>query len=433
MLSGAANDRPIHKNEWVSMNSPLSPADIAPASPGTSSHRQEKFIVQIVGAVACAHLLNDLIQAVLPAVYPMLKDKYALTFTEIGWLGMVYQLSASLLQPWIGFYTDKHPKPYLLPMGMFVTLIGTGLLASATSYASLLLSSAVIGIGSATFHPEASRVARMASGGRFGTAQSAFQVGGNSGTAIGPLVASAIVLPLGQIAIGWLAVPALAAIWILLFVARWRVHHPQAQPLARSAGTTSRYSRATIIRALAVVALLLFAKFIYISAFTNYFIFYLMERFGLTARDAQLYLFCFLAAVAAGTFVGGPVGDRIGRKAVIWISFLGVVPFALLFPHATLFWTAILAIAIGLILSSAFAALVVYAQEIVPSRIGMVSGIMFGLMFGIGGIGAAGLGTLADIHGIEWVYRVCAWLPLLGLSTALLPASHEPTGYAQCR
>ncbi len=399
-------------------------ATVPPVAPQPDLQPQ-KLVVQIVGAVALAHLLNDLIQAVLPAIFPMLKDKYHLSFAQIGWVALVYQFTASLLQPWVGLYTDKRPLPWLLPLGMVATLIGIVLLAMANSYNALLLSAAVVGVGSAAFHPEASRVARMASGGRFGTAQSAFQVGGNTGSAIGPLVASAIILPIGQMAVGWLVLVAIAAIWVLYFVTRWRLTHAPAQAVAGGADKTSPYDRATIIRALSVIAVLMFAKFIYIGAFTNYFTFYLIERFDLTARESQFYLFCFLAAVAAGTFAGGPVGDRIGRKAVIWVSFLSVAPFALMLPHANLFWTAALAIVIGLVMSSAFAALVVYAQEIIPGRVGMVSGVMFGLMFGIGGAGAAGLGVLADTYGIVWVYQLCAFLPLLGLVTALLPSSRR--------
>lgn len=405
----------------ATLNSPIAAAPSSPAP-----HQGQAFVLQIVGAVALAHLLNDLIQAILPAIFPMLKAKYALSFTQIGWITLVYQFTASLLQPWIGLYTDKHPKPWLLPTGMVATLIGISYLAVSTSYTTILIASAIIGVGSATFHPEASRVARMASGGRFGTAQSTFQVGGNTGSALGPLVASAVILPFGQTAVGWLALAAIAAIWVLFFVTRWRLHHPQARAAAASAaGRGSPYSRAAVIRALTVIGVLMFAKFIYIGAFTNYFTFYLMERFHLSAQQSQIYLFCFLAAVAAGTFFGGPVGDRIGRKAVIWVSFLGVAPFALMLPHVGLFWTGVLAIMIGLIMSSAFAALVVYAQEIVPGRVGLVSGIMFGLMFGIGGIGAAGLGYLADIHGIVWVYKLAAFLPLLGLVTAFLPPAQK--------
>lgn len=401
---------------------PTSPDMLPPAAP-----RQDgpKLVVQIVGAVAFAHLLNDLIQAVLPAIYPMLKDKYHLSFGQIGWIALIYQVTASLLQPWVGLYTDKHPLPYLLPLGMIVTLAGVGGLAMADSYSALILASAVIGVGSATFHPEASRVARMASGGRFGTAQSAFQVGGNTGSALGPIVASAIILPFGQTAVGWLAFVAIAAIWVLFGVTKWRLQYSRAQASAPTAVHASPRSRREIIRALSAIGILMFAKFIYIGAFTNYFTFYLIERFELTARESQFYLFCFLAAVAAGTFAGGPVGDRIGRKAVIWVSFLGVAPFAMILPHANLFWTTIFAISIGLIMSSAFAALVVYAQELVPGRVGLVSGLMFGLMFGISGIGAAGLGQLADLYGIVWVYKFCAYLPLLGLATILLPRSDE--------
>ncbi|GAA5235313.1 MFS transporter [Verticiella sediminum] len=374
-----------------------------------------------MGGAALAHLLNDMIQAMLPAVFPMLKTGFALSFGQIGVIALVYQVTASLLQPWIGLYTDKHPKPYLLPSGMVMTLIGIGLLATADSYAMLLVAAAVVGVGSATFHPEASRIARLASGGRFGTAQSTFQVGGNTGSAIGPLLTAAIVIPYGQRAIAWFMFVALAAIFVLYRLTRWVLHNgsAKAKGLARRHG--EGLDRRRVIRAVLVICVLMFAKFVYIASFTNYFTFYLIERFDLSVRQSQLFLFMFLAAVAAGTFAGGPVGDRIGRKAVIWISFLGVAPFALALPYAGLAWTAALAIAIGLVMSSAFAALVVYAQEAVPGRVGMVSGLMFGLMFGIGGIGAAALGDLADTHGIVWVYGMTSFLPLLGLATAFLP------------
>ncbi|WP_292037080.1 MULTISPECIES: MFS transporter [unclassified Brevundimonas] len=397
------------------------PADLTDAQPVPSGATSPRFLIKIVGAVAFAHLLNDLIQAVLPAIYPMLKTRFALSFTQIGLVALVYQFTASLLQPWIGFYTDKHPKPYLLPCGMFATLIGIGLLATAGSFAMLLVASAVIGVGSATFHPEASRVARLASGGRFGTAQSTFQVGGNTGSAIGPLVASLIILPLGLTAFGWLAIAAVTAIWVLFGVTRWRVRNPHAMVAAKASSEGPRLSRGRIAGALTVIAGLMFAKFIYIGAFTNYYTFYLIERFALSVEDSQFHLFAFLAAVAAGTFAGGPIGDRIGRKAVIWLSFLGAAPFALMLPYVDLGWTTVFSIAIGFIMSSAFAALVVYAQELVPGRVGLVSGLMFGLMFGVGGVGAAGLGLLADVNGVVWVYKLCAVLPLLGLITALLP------------
>ncbi|TMS58288.1 MFS transporter [Imbroritus primus] len=402
--------------------SPTSPVSPRPSSPTLASPSPAQgFAVRIVGAVAFAHLLNDTIQAIVSSSYPLLKAEFALSFTEIGWIALVFQITASLLQPWIGLYTDKHPKPYLLPMGMVVTLIGIGLLSVAGQFSTLLVAAALIGVGSSTFHPEASRIARLASGGRFGTAQSMFQVGGNTGSAIGPLMAAAIIMPHGQPAIAWFMLVAALAIWVLLRVTDWRLKHAPAQVVTSGKHAVSGLSRRQIIRALAVIAVLMFAKFVYIAAFTNYFTFYLIERFHVSVQTSQLYLFIFLGAVAAGTFAGGPVGDRIGRKAVVWVSFLGVAPFALLLPHVDLFWTAVLAIMVGLVMSSAFAALVVYAQEALPGRVGMVSGLMFGLMFGIGGLGAAGLGHLADTHGIVWVYKLCAYLPLLGFATALLP------------
>lgn len=379
------------------------------------------FHIRIVGAAALAHLLNDMIQAVLPAIFPMLKTQFSLSFSEIGLIALTYQVTASLLQPWIGLFTDKRPLPYLLPSGMMVTLVGILLLATANSYGMLLLAAGVVGIGSATFHPEASRVARMASGGRFGTAQSAFQVGGNTGSAIGPLLAAAIIIPYGQSAVAWLMVVALIAIWVLFRVTGWTLAHGQTQLKGLARKQVEGLKGKAVIQAVVVICLLMFAKFIYIASFTNYFTFYLIERFGLTTQQSQVFLFIFLGSVAFGTFAGGPIGDRIGRKAVIWISFLGVAPFALILPHVGLLWTGVLASVIGLVMSSAFAAMVVYAQEAVPGRVGLVSGLMFGLMFGIGGLGAAGLGALADTYGIIWVYGLTAFLPLLGLATAFLP------------
>ncbi|MDA8455656.1 MFS transporter [Acidovorax sp. GBBC 3334] len=390
-----------------------------------AGRKPDGFLLPIVGGAAFAHLLNDMIQAMLPSVFPMLKADFALSFGQIGIIALVYQATASLLQPWIGLYTDKHPQPYLLPSGMAMTLIGIALLASAGSYGMLLVAAAVVGVGSATFHPEASRIARLASGGQFGTAQSTFQVGGNTGSAIGPLLTAAIVVPHGQKAIGWFMCVALAAIFVLYRLTLWVRHHGAAKARGLAKARGDGLGRAGVVRAVAVICVLMFAKFVYIAAFTNYFTFYLIERFGLGVRHSQLYLFLFLGAVAAGTFAGGPVGDRIGRRAVIWTSFLGVAPFALVLPYASLAWTGILAVAIGLVMSSAFAALVVYAQEAVPGRVGMVSGLMFGLMFGIGGIGAAGLGHLADLRGIVWVYGVVSFLPLLGLATAFLPDTRQ--------
>ena len=382
------------------------------------------MIVKVVGAVAIAHLLNDLIQAVLPAIYPMLKANFALSFTQVGLISLVYQVTASLLQPWIGLYTDKHPKPYLLPMGMCVTFLGILLLAFSPTFTVLLIASALIGVGSSTFHPEASRVARMASGGRFGTAQSTFQVGGNTGTAIGPLLAALIIVPFGQHAVACLVVFALLAIWILTRVSQWTIRHAKTQAVSRIVNASSKLHGRQLTLAIGTICVLMFAKFTYIASISNYFTFYLIHKFHVSLATAQLHLFAFLAAVAVGTFAGGPIGDKIGRKAVIWVSFVGMAPFALMMPYADLFWTTILSVIAGLVLSSAFAAMVVYDQEAVPGRVGMISGLMFGLMFGVSGIAAAGLGHLADLNGIEWVFKLCSYLPLLGLATFFLPKTH---------
>jgi MFS transporter, FSR family, fosmidomycin resistance protein len=379
-----------------------------------------KLVLPIVGAVSFVHLLNDLIQAVLPAIYPMLKTNYDLSFTQVGMITLVFQMTASILQPAVGLYTDKHPKPYLLPIGMVFTLVGLVMLAVVNSFAGLLVASAFVGLGSSTFHPEASRVARMASGGRFGFAQSFFQVGGNSGSALGPLLAAAIIIPRGQSSIGWFSVFAVLGIVVLFSVSRWVVRTHAALG-AKRASAANPLPRSTVIRALFILGLLIFSKFVYMTCLSNYYTFYLIERFDQSVENAQLFLFLFLAAVAIGTFAGGPLGDRIGRKLVIWVSILGAAPFTLLLPYCNLFWTAVFSVLVGLILSSAFSAIVVFAQELVPGKVGLISGLFFGLSFGLSGISAAALGGLADATDIIFVFHCCAYLPLLGVFTAFLP------------
>ena len=392
------------------------------SKPCESIHKNSpnKMVVSMVAAVAVAHLLNDLIQAVLPAIYPILKVEFNLTFSQIGLIALVYQITASLLQPCVGLYTDRHPLPYLLPVGMMITLFGIAVMAFATHFSVLLFAAILVGIGSSTFHPEASRVARMASGGRFGTAQSAFQVGGNTGSAVGPLLAALIIVPNGKSAMAWFMGFALLAIFILTKVSHWLIQQAQ-QPTKNTVAQNQGLKGLTLYRSLGVIGILMLVKFTYIASISNYYTFYLMERFNLSLVQSQVYLFAFLGAVALGTFAGGPIGDKIGRSAVIWVSFLGIIPFALMLPYMNLVLTAILSIVIGLVISSAFSAMVVYAQEAVPGRVGLVSGLMFGVMFGIGGIAAAGLGMLADVYGITWVYQLCAFLPLLGLLTVFLP------------
>lgn len=377
--------------------------------------------MQILFSVAFVHLLNDCVQAVLPAIYPLLKQEFALSFTQIGLITLTFQCTASLLQPWIGLYTDRRPIPFLLPAGMCVTLGGVALLATAGSFAMLLLAAGLIGIGSSTFHPEASRVARLASGGRFGFAQSLFQVGGNLGSAFGPLLAAAIIVGQGQGRIAWLMLLVLLAVAVLVGVSRWYAGHLRTVTRRLAVHAGPGLSRGRVIWALTVLALLVFSKYIYMASLSSYYTFYLIERFQVSVEAAQMYLFLFLAAVAAGTFAGGPIGDRIGRKRVIWFSILGAAPFALALPYASLFWTAVLSVVIGLVMSSAFSAIVVFAQELVPDKVGMIAGLFFGLMFGISGIGAAVMGAVADTTGIEYVYRIASFLPLLGILAVFLP------------
>jgi FSR family fosmidomycin resistance protein-like MFS transporter len=383
--------------------------------------RAQEATLGVLVAISVCHLLNDLMQSVLPAVYPLLKTAYRLDFGQIGLITFANQATASLLQPMIGRYTDRRPKPFFLSIGMGFTLVGLLVLSVAPSFGLILAAVAMVGIGSSVFHPESSRVARLASGGRHGFAQSLFQVGGNVGSATGPLLAAFIVLPYGQRTIALFAFAALAAMFILVRVGRWYRDHLAAN--VRGMGRTATHALAAgrVRLALAVLAILVFSKNVYLASLTSYYTFYLIEKFGVSVQSAQLHLFVLLGAVAAGTFIGGPVGDRIGRKYVIWVSILGALPFTLLLPHANLFWTGLLTVLIGVIMASAFSAIVVFAQELVPGRVGAISGVFFGLAFGAGALGAALLGQLADRTSIDLVFTVCSFLPALGLLTALLP------------
>jgi FSR family fosmidomycin resistance protein-like MFS transporter len=376
----------------------------------------------LLGALSFSHFLNDMMQSLIVAIYPLLKGEFHLSFVQIGTITLTYQACASLLQPLIGIYTDKHPKPYSLSAGMCFTLVGMVTLAFAPNYGSVLVAAALIGAGSAIFHPESSRIARLASGGRHGLAQSIFQVGGNAGSAMGPLLAAWIILPKGQPSLAWFAIAAVVAIVVLARVGRWykrqHIDRPKAAP---ASAATAPVSPTRVRWSIAVLVLLIFSKYFYVASITSYFSFYLIDKFHISVRSAQIHLFVFLLAMALGTLFGGPLGDRIGRKRVIWVSILGIAPFTLILPYVGLMWVGILTFIIGLILSSAFSAIVVFAQELMPGNVGAVSGLFFGFAFGIGGIGAAVLGGLADRHGIEFVYRICAYLPLLGIVAALLP------------
>lgn len=378
----------------------------------------------VLAAISFCHLLNDMMQSLLPAIYPMLKENYGLDFGQVGLITLTYQLTASLLQPLVGYYTDRRSSPWSLAIGMGFTLVGLLLLSSAAHFLLLLLAAALIGTGSSVFHPESSRVARMASGGRHGLAQSLFQVGGNAGSAIGPLVAAFIVIQRGQGSVAWFSIAAMIGIVLLWHVGIWykRNAMPPVTGAARSGAIrTSAVSPERARMAIAILLVLIFSKYFYLASITSYYTFYLIDKFHVSIESAQVHLFIFLGAVAAGTIIGGPLGDRFGRKYVIWASILGVLPFTLILPHVGLFWTSLLSIPIGLILASAFPAIIVYAQELMPGRVGTVAGLFFGFAFGMGGIGAAVLGELADFTSIEFVYRVCAFLPLLGLFTGFLP------------
>jgi FSR family fosmidomycin resistance protein-like MFS transporter len=399
-------------------------ASPVPASPSRTAAPQTA--IGVLSAISLCHGLNDLLQSVLPAVYPLLKTAYSLDFGQIGLITFTNTVTASLLQPVVGLITDARPRPYSLAIGMGFTLVGLLLLSAAPSYAAILVAVGFVGIGSSIFHPESSRVARLASGGRHGFAQSLFQVGGNAGSATGPLLAAFVVLPLGQRSIAWFGVVAALAMAILTRVGAWYEAHLVVHAKTARAVVHSGLSPARVRWALAILMMLVFSKNVYMVSITSFYTFYLINKFGVSVQGAQLHLFAYLGAAAAGTFIGGPVGDRIGRKYVMWVSILGVLPFTLMLPYANLFWTDVLMIVIGVVMASAFSAIVVFAQELVPGRVGAVSGLFFGFAFGFGGIGAALLGQLADSTSIEFVYTVCSFLPAIGLLTVFLP-NIEPT------
>ena len=383
-----------------------------------------KTVFPILLAISFSHLLNDTIQSLIPSTYPLLKKSLHLDFGQLGMITFCFQLTASLLQPFVGLYTDRKPQPYSLATGMCVTLIGLIFLSQAASFATVLLSVALVGVGSSIFHPEASRLAYMASGGRRGMAQSLFQVGGNAGSSLGPLLAAAIIGTYGQSRILWFSLAALLAIAVLIGTGGWYKRNLNRAGKKKTAVTTDLHptlSRKKVIFAMCILLVLIFSKYFYLASMTSYYMFYLIDKFHVSVQSSQIHLFIFLFSVAAGTLIGGPVGDRFGRKYVIWFSILGVAPFTLLLPYTNLFWTSVLTVFIGLILASAFSAILVYAQELVPGKVGMIAGLFFGLAFGMGGIGSAVLGRLADHTSIQYVFHVCAFLPLLGLLTGLLP------------
>jgi FSR family fosmidomycin resistance protein-like MFS transporter len=394
----------------------------APVDAALDSRRADTTVFGVIFAISFCHLLNDMMQSLLPAIYPGLKADFQLDFGQIGLITLTYQITASILQPLVGLYADRRPTPLALPAGTLFSLAGLLVLSKAHAYPVLLLGAALLGMGSSVFHPESSRVARMASGGRHGLAHSLFQVGGNAGQALGPLAAALVVVRWGQSSLAFFALLALLSCAVLWNVSQWYRHHglPRLKT-GNSAQHDAAPASGEARRGIAVLLALIFSKYVYLASLTSYFTFYLIHRFGVSVESAQYYLFAFLGAVAVGTILGGPLGDRFGRKHVIWFSILGALPFTLLLPHANLFWTAPLVIVIGLVLASAFPAIVVFAQELVPGKVGMISGLFFGFSFGMGGLGAAVLGELADHIGIEAVYRICAFLPAIGLLAALLP------------
>ncbi len=384
-------------------------------------HEKPSTEFGIIAAISCSHFLNDMMQSILLAIYPILKFNLHLSFAQIGLISMAYQVTASLLQPLIGLYTDRKPKPYSLPISMLLTMAGLIVLGSATQFEAVLVAAVLIGMGSSIFHPESSRVTRLAAGDRPGLSQSLFQVGGNMGSSIGPLIAAFIILPNGVNSVVWFAGAALIGVVVLSTVSHWYGQHLNSAGYKKRQIQVSPFPRKKVILSLVVLGVLMFSKFIYMASFTNYYAFYLIEKFHLSMHDAQFYLFAFLFSVAVGTILGGPIGDKIGRKKVIWWSILGVAPFTMLLPYVGLFWTAVLSVVIGLVLSSAFSAILVFAQELVPGKVGAISGLFFGLAFGIAGVGAALLGSLADATSIQHVYQLCAFMPLLGIATIWLP------------
>ena len=388
-----------------------------------------RVFYKVLAAISICHLVNDMLSSLLPAIYPLLKDSFNLSFAQVGLITLTYQTTASLLQPAIGFYTDKRPRPFSLPVGMGATLIGLLLLAAARSFPALLVAAALVGTGSSVFHPESSRVARMASGGQHGLAQSIFQVGGNTGLSLGPLLAAFFVLPRGQNSLAWFSLIALTGMVLLTGVSIWaRNNRDEWKRFSKKHDIDKPpdISSARVASSVAILMALLFSKFVYLASLTSYYTFYLINKFHVSVESSQIHLFVFLGAVAAGTVIGGPVGDRMGRKNVIWASILGILPFTLLLPYASLFWTEILSVVIGLILASAFSVIVVYAQELMPGKVGMISGLCFGFAFGMAGLGAAVLGWLADVTSINFVYLVCSYLPAVGLLAAFLPNIERP-------
>jgi FSR family fosmidomycin resistance protein-like MFS transporter len=395
---------------------------VSAPSAATAPQNATTTAFSVLATISFCHMLNDMMQSLLPAIYPILKENYGLTFGQIGLLTFTFQATASLLQPLIGLYTDKRPQPYSLSVGMGFSFLGLLLLSQAHSYAILLCAAALVGMGSAVLHPESSRVARMAAGNRPGLAQSLFQMGGNLGASIGPLFAAIVVLRYGQGSVAWFALAAVLGMTLLFGVGRWYSAHGMARMRAQAPRSRERtLSRARVTTALAILVALMLSKFVYTASVTSYYTFYLIERFDVSVRSAQLYLFLYLASIAVGTLLGGSLGDRFGRKFVIWFSILGVLPFTLALPYVNLFWTGVLSVPIGLILASAFPAIVVYGQELVPFRVGTVAGLFFGLAFGLGGIGAALVGQLADTTGVEFVFKLCSFLPAIGLLAAFLP------------